>query len=176
MNAAGIKKTQTALSAALVAGFGLAGAAPALGQSVSVLGDYRDWSAYTANDGTGVICFAVSAPKSTVPEPDDYGDAHIYVTNRVADGVRVEFNLIAGYKFAPDSTATANVSGNIYELYTQDDAAWLKDVSQATAFAGHLRAGSQVIIEGSDALGVKVVQTFSLSGATAAQRAIDSAC
>lgn len=150
--------------------------APAAAQSVSVLGDFRDWSAYTANDGAGVICFAVSKPKSTSPEPENYGETHIYVTNRVADGIRVEFNLISGYQFAPDSTATANISGNIYELYTQGDSAWLKDISQASNFAGSLRAGSQVIVEGNSDRGIKIVQTFSLSGATAAQRAIDAAC
>lgn len=151
-------------------------AAPAFAQTVQVLGDFRDWSAYSANDGSGPVCFAASKPKSTDPEPDGYGQAYIYVTNRTAQGARHEFNLIAGYKFAPDSTAIATIGSNTFELYTQADGAWLKDIGQAENFAGSIRAGSSLVIEGSTDAGIRVVQTFSLSGATAAQRAIDNAC
>lgn len=148
----------------------------AMAQSVQVLGDYRDWSSYTANDGGGVICFATTSPQSTQPIPDDYGDAHIYVTHRLNEGVRAEFNVIAGYEFATDSIAQARVGGRSFELYTQGDAAWLADPSISQDFAGYIRAGSALEIEGTTVDGIKVVQSYSLSGATAAQRAVDGAC
>ena len=39
-----------------------------------------------------------------------------------------------------------------------------------------MRAGSTLVIEGTNVGGVKVAETFSLSGATAASRAIESGC
>ncbi len=158
----------------ILLGFGGVGAA--LGQSVQVLGDYRDWSAFTANDGSGPICFAMSKPKEISPTPDGYTQAYIYLTHRVSEGTRAEFNMIAGFEFAPDSIAVAKVGSNVFNLFTSADAAWLEDPSIAASFARSLRAGSTLIIEGTSALGVKVVQTYSLSGATAASRAIDRAC
>jgi hypothetical protein len=39
-----------------------------------------------------------------------------------------------------------------------------------------MRAGTTLVIEGTNVGGVKVAETFSLSGATAASRAIDGGC
>ncbi|MCF6302755.1 MAG: invasion associated locus B family protein [Devosiaceae bacterium] len=155
---------------------GFIGAGASYAQSVQVLGDFRDWSAFTANDGSGPICFAMSKPREVTPTPDGYTQAYIYLTHRVSEGGRSEFNLIAGFEFAADSTALAKVGSNVFDLFTNGDAAWLEDPSIGSAFARSLRAGSTLIIEGTSALGVKVVQTYSLSGATAASRAIDRAC
>lgn len=150
--------------------------APVLAQTVQVLGDYRQWSAYTASESTGRICFSASQPTGTEPEPEGYSDAYLYLTTRVAEGIRNEFNLIAGYEFAPDSTATVSVGSQTYNLFTQADAAWLQDVSQAENLAGNMRAGTTLVIEGTTAQGIRIVQTFSLSGVTAASRAVDQAC
>ena len=147
-----------------------------MAQSVQVLGDFRDWSAFSANDGGGVICFATSLPKSVEPTPEGYEEARIYVTIRMAQGINNEFNLIAGYEFAPDSVATAAIGSNVYNLFTQLDSAWLEDENQTDTFAANLRSGSTLRIEGTSSLGVRIVQTFSLSGATAASRSIHSAC
>ena len=155
---------------------GVFGVTSTLAQSVQVLGDYRDWSAFTANDGTGPICFAMSKPKTVEPIPDGYTQAYVYITHRISEGLRGEFNLIAGYEFAPDSVGVAKVGSNVFDLFINGDAAWLADPSEGENFARRLRAGSSLIIEGTSALGLKIVQTYSLSGATAASRAIDGAC
>jgi len=152
------------------------GVAGASAQSVRVLGEFRDWSAFTANDGGGPICFVMSKPKEIEPEPEGYSEAYIYLTHRPSQGLRNEFNMISGYEFAPDSVASATVGGNVYELFTSADAAWLQDSEQGEAFARDLRAGSSLVIEGSSVSGVSVLQTFSLMGATASSRAINAAC
>lgn len=154
----------------------LSGSFSANAQSVQVLGEFKDWSAFTANDGGGPICFVMSSPTETEPTPDGYGEAYVYLTHRPSQDLRNEFNLIAGYEFAPESVATAEVGGNTYELFTSADAAWLQDLEQSDALARDLRAGSFLTIEGSSAAGVSIVQTFSLAGATASSRAINSAC
>ncbi len=169
------RKTVLRAGIAGVAVLCLAGVS-ALAQSVQVLGDYRDWSAFTANDGSGPICFAMSKPKQVEPIPDGYTQGYIYLTNRTSEGLRSEFNFIAGFEFATDSEAVARVGSRVFDLFVSGDAAWLMDVEQAEAFAAALRAGSTLVIEGTSALGVKITQTYSLSGATAASRAINSAC
>ena len=95
----------TALASVLV----LASILPAQAQSARVLGDFRDWSAYAADDGGGTICFAMTKPKSTDPVPADYGEAYLYVTDRPGEDVVNEFNLVAGYTFQTGSVASVSV-------------------------------------------------------------------
>ncbi len=161
-----------ALAAIAALAFPVLGA-PAFAQSVKLLGEYRDWTAYSATESTGPVCFALSKPTEVTPSPDDFTEAWLYLTNRPGEGVRNELNLVAGFTFAPDTPATASVSGQTFELFTDKDAAWLLDPSQADNLAGALRAGSSVVIEGTSDKGIRITETFSLSGATAASRAIE---
>jgi len=164
----------SALSVALLATF--AGLGPVLAQSARVLGDFRDWSSYAADDGSGTVCFAMTRPKSTEPTPDGYGEAYLYVTNRPGEDVVNEFNLVSGYTFQTGSMAVASVGGQDFALFTQNDAAWLDDSAQAANLAAAIRAGSTVTVTGTASNGTEIVQSFSLSGATAAQQAIGAEC
>lgn len=147
-------------------------ATPVAAQSVQALGEFRDWAAYSAAEGTGQVCFAMSKPTDVSPPVDGYTQAYLYLTNRPGEGVSNEINLVAGFDFAPDQPATLTVGGKTFDLFTQKDAAWLLDASQNDNLAGALRAGSTVVIEGTTDKGILVTETFSLSGATAASRAI----
>lgn len=159
------------LATAIAVSACLAGSAAA--QSVRLIGDYRDWSAYSASEGAGALCFALSKPKEVAPTPDGFTAAFLYLTNRPAEGIRNEFNLVSGFSFAPDQPATVTVSGQAFELFTENDAAWLLDPAQNDNLASAIRAGSTLVIDGTSQAGIKVQQVFSLSGATAASRAIE---
>lgn len=162
------------LTLSLLFGLALTGAASA--QSVQLIGTFKDWSAYSASEGAGSVCFAMSKPASVDPSPDGYTQAYLYLTHRPAENVSNELNLVAGFDFAPDQPATLTVGGKSFDLFTQKDAAWLLDATQNDNLAGALRSGSSVVIEGTSDKGILVSETFSLSGATAASRAIDSGC
>lgn len=160
---------------AVLATLGLATGASA--QSVQVIGTFKDWAAYSASSGgAGAVCFAMSKPVSVDPSPDGYTQAYLYLTHRPSENVSNELNLVAGFEFAPDQPATLSVGGKSYDLFTQKDAAWLLDASQADSLAGAMRAGSSLAIQGTSTKGILVNETFSLAGATAASKAIDSGC
>jgi hypothetical protein len=161
---------------ALIVGVLAAYPSLAVAQSVRLLGDFRDWSAYATSDSAGKLCFVLSKPTATEPQPDGYGQAYLYLTHRPGEQVRSELNIIAGYSFSPDSEAILQVGGESYTLFTSDDAAWLLDPAVAEDVAGSMRAGSSMVVEGTNERGIKIRQTFSLSGITAASRAIDAEC
>jgi hypothetical protein len=161
-----------ALSAALLA----SAASGALAQSVTSMGDFKDWSAYSASEGAGAVCFALSKPASVDPSPDGYTQAYLYLTHRPAENVSNELNLVAGFEFAPDQPATLTVGGKTFDLFTQKDAAWLLDATKNNDLAGAMRAGQSVVVQGTTDKGILVEETFSLSGATAASKAIDAGC
>lgn len=160
----------------LAMGIAALGCAPALAQSVRVIGDFNAWSAYAASEGAGALCFAVTNPTQVAPTPDGFTEAYLYLTSRPAEGISNEFNLVAGFDFAPDSPATVTVGGQSFALFTQGDAAWLQDAAQSENLAAAIRAGSTLTVEGTSAMGIRVTVTFSLAGATAASRALDSSC
>ena len=163
-----------ALSLALAFGLCLAGSASA--QSVQLIGNFKDWTAYSASEGAGAMCFAMSKPSDVTPSPDGYTQAFLYLTHRPSENVANEINLVAGFEFAPDQPATLQVGGKSFDLFTQKDAAWLLDATQNDSLAGAMRAGQTVVIQGTTDKGILVNETFSLSGATAASKAIDSGC
>jgi len=150
--------------------------APASAQSVKLIGEFRSWSAYSATEQSGAVCFALTRPTEVTPQPDNFTEAYLYLTHRPALGVRNELNLVAGFTFAADTPASVSVGGQTFDLFTSKDAAWLKNPSQNDDLAGALRAGSAVVIEGTTDGGIKVSETFSLSGATAASKAIENDC
>jgi hypothetical protein len=154
----------------------LLGVTPAFAQSVQQIGTFKDWSAYSASEGAGSICFALSKPNDVSPRPDGYTQAYLYLTHRPADNISNELNLVAGFDFAPDQPASLSVGGKSFDLFTQKDAAWLLDPKQNDNLAGAIRAGTNLSIQGTTDKGILVTETFSLSGATAASHAIDSSC
>lgn len=166
--------SKSAMALALVASLTLTAAASA--QQVKLLGEHRAWSSYSANDTTGPVCFAMTKPESVTPTPDGYSQAYIYITKRPSENIAAEFNLVAGFAFQPDSKATISVGGQVFNLFTQNDAAWLDDAGQAATLASAIRAGSSMTVEGTTAAGIKVTQSYSLSGATAAQQSMGSGC
>jgi len=166
--------SKSAAALALVAS--LMFTATASAQQVRLLGEHRAWSSYAANDATGPVCFAMTKPESVAPTPDGYSQAYLYLTNRPAENVETEFSLVAGFAFQPDSMAIVNVGGQVFNLFTQNDGAWLDDAGQTAALASAIRAGSSMTVEGTTAAGIKVTQSYSLSGATAAQQSIGSGC
>ena len=161
-----------ALSAALL----VSASGGTFAQSVTSIGDFKDWSAYSASEGAGAVCFAMSKPSSVDPSPDGYSQAYLYLTHRPAENVSNELNLVAGFEFAPDQPATLTVGGKSFDLFTQKDAAWLLDATKNDDLAGAMRAGSSVVVQGTTDKGILVEETFSLSGATAASKAISASC
>lgn len=145
-------------------------------QSVRLLGDYKDWSAYATSQGANKLCFTLSKPKDISPKPDDYTQAYLYITHRPNDNIRNEINIVAGFEFAKNSNATIKIGGQLYELFISGDSAWLDDTSKTDELVGQMRAGSTLSISGLTASGVKVTQVYSLSGVTAASRAINREC
>jgi len=164
------------LPAFCVAGLLAAGTAPAAAQAVKLIGEFRNWATYSATESTGPVCFAMTKSSEIDPVPDGFTEAYLYLTHRPTESVRNELNIVAGYVFAPDTQATANVGGQSFALFTEKDAAWLAEPAQNENLAGAIRAGSSLVLEGTSEKGIKVTTTFSLSGATAASRAVEGNC
>jgi len=158
--------------------FGLLALLPQTGvaQSVQSLGEYKAWSAYSTTRSATPICFIHSKPIAVEPELEGMGQPYFYVTHRPSEGRAHEMNLVAGFEFGTDSLADVRIGSHEYSMFTQGDAAWLEDPNQSSEMASAMRRGTTMEFEGVNKQGARVTLTFSLSGATASMRKIDSAC
>lgn len=164
------------LRIAVLLALALPWAGPASAQSVKQLGVFHDWSAYSAASGTGRICFVVARPNEVTPKPDGYTQGYLYLTDRPDEQISNELNLIAGIALSADQPATLTVDGKAFPLFARGDSVWLKDPTQNGNLAGAIRAGSSLAIDLVSDKGAKFQETFSLSGATAASKAMSDAC
>ena len=87
-----------------------------------------------------------------------------------------EASFEAGYAFKKDSEATVTIDGKIFELFTDGDTAWNRDVKDDAKMVRAMRVGKQLVIRGISSRGTKTKDTYSLFGFTAAHNAINRAC
>ena len=157
---------------ALVPGHG----SPALAQDVSFIETHRDWHAFQYTEGGDPVCYIASKPTS---EEGDYtvrGDVYVLVTHRPAENSRNVVSFITGYTYQEDSEVDVTIGDNEFSLFTHEDTAWARDSSTDDALVDAMRAGVNMVVEGTSSRGTETTDTYSLMGFTAAMGEIDDAC
>lgn len=131
-----------------------------------------DWSVFAADKPKE--CWGVSSPKSSdttrggKPAKVSRGDILLFVTFRPGGGASGEISFTGGYTFAPKSTATLEVNGTKYELFGDGQWAWPRTPADDSGLLAALKKGAEATITAHSARGTQTVDTFSLSGFTAA--------
>ena len=170
--------------AALVAGsvcFALA-AAPAGAQEIKQLGTFKAWTAWTGADANGAMCYISAQPEDWSPKevngsPVRRSPIHFLVINRKGLGTKNEVQTQVGYPFHPtNATVTATVDGKTFPMVTEGEAAWLAVEADEANFVEALKAGTKLTVNGTSQKGNKMVDSYSLSGVTAALGEINKAC
>lgn len=154
-------------------------AAPAVAQeSTNVVATHGDWTVFAATSPKE--CWAVSPPKKSVNTKDGQpadvrrGDIRLYVAYR--PGAQGEVSFAGGYPFAPDSTVEVAIGGQNFSLFTEGENAWTGSAADDARLIAALRGGSEAVVSGRSARGTRTVDTFSLSGVTAATDKAKEAC
>ncbi|TKW66813.1 MAG: hypothetical protein DI616_10020 [Paracoccus denitrificans] len=164
-------------AAILAVAAGLTGAAQAQ-ESTNVVATEGDWTVFAGNDPKE--CWAVSPPKSTVNTKDGQpvevqrGDIRLYIAYR--PGAAGEVSFTGGYPFRPGSTVAVDIGGQKFDLFTSGENAWTGSSSEDAKLIAALRAGADATLTAVSSRGTQTVDTFSLSGITAATNAAKSNC
>jgi hypothetical protein len=158
-------------------------AAPGASASVSkteptLLGQYGDWGAYTASPAGSKICFALAKPKASKTEPPGRSrdQSYLFVSSRPADNVRNEVSVIIGYPFKSSSDAIAEIGGNKFGMYTQNDGAWIKNMTEEARLLDAMRKGSDLTVKGTSGRGTQSTDQYSLKGLAQALDRVDQEC
>jgi invasion protein IalB len=160
---------------AVAAGFLTAAQADAQ-ETAKVLGTFKDWEVQTFQQDGKKVCNMFTKPTKSEGDYTERGDVYMFVTNRPAENVLDEFSVQIGYTFKTGAPVYATVGGSKFEMFSQDDFAWLHNDKDQRALIRAMRAGAEIVVEGVSSRGTKTTDTFSLSGFTAAHNMLSSAC
>lgn len=139
-----------------------------------------DWAVFEGDDPKE--CWAVTAPKETVNTRDGRvvsvrrGDILLFVTYRPTQNISGEVSFTGGYPFADGSTATMNVGGTEFELFTEGEYAWPATPADDAKIVTALKRGADAVITARSSRGTQTKDTFSLLGATAMIEDAESRC
>lgn len=174
--------TRIGLALVLCGALGAAFAVPAAAQEIKQLGTFKAWTAWTGSDANGVMCYISAEPEEWSPKevkgaPVKRSPIHFLVINRKGLGTKNEVQTLVGYPFHPSkSNVTATVDGKTYPMVTEGEAAWLAVEADEPAFVEALKAGTKLVVKGTSQKGNNMIDTYNLSGVTAALGEIGKAC
>ncbi len=134
------------------------------------------WGAFSLKEGKGMACYMAGQPSSSKPGGVKRGPIWVLITHRPYKKIKGEIGVYVGYPIKPGSTATINVDGKTFKLYTVDDTAWVENPKTEAKLVKAMRAGKKMVIRGISKRGTKTTDRYSLKGFTRAHRAINRAC
>lgn len=164
---------RTLALSALIAGLA---ATPALAQSSTPLGQFKDWSAWSYAGSKGKVCYIFAEPQEKLPGSLDHGDISFFVRTSPGEDIAQEANFVVGYPFKDDSMVEVDIDGKAFQMFTQGDSAWLVNASEEDELLGAMKAGSSMTVTGTSRRGNRTTYKYSLSGVTAASGKIKSEC
>ncbi len=169
-----IKRTAISAMALCVAG-------AALAQSLTPIGAAVDWTVFQ-DPSNSKYCYIVSSPTNSKAMKDgaevsvNRGDIRLYIG--IKNGA-TEPSFLAGYPLANDKAVEAKIGGQVFNYFTNSSAnaeyAWPSPNSDAQLISS-MKKGSNVIVTGLSQRGTQTIDTFSLSGFTAAYNKAVETC
>ena len=144
----------------------------------SLLGQYGDWGAYAASPGGNRVCFALAKPKTSKTEPAGRSrdQSYVFISSRPAEKVKHEVSVIIGYPFKTSSDATAEIGSAKFAMYTQNDGAWIKNITEEARMVDAMRKGTDLTVKGTSGRGTQSTDQFSLKGLAQALDKIEQEC
>ena len=175
----------TALAAALVATADLAGTA-VTGSALAAsppksIGVFGDWSAWEIADGKNKICYIATKPKSSDDKGLKRSTVQIQVSSRTADKVKNEVGIYVGYAIKPNTKVTATIDAEAFELMPSSqkgyrETAWIHEAKREQQFVEAMMKGNALKVSATPEKGNATTDAYSLSGVTAALKAIADRC
>ena len=138
-------------------------ATPALGQEVTLLEKFKDWSAYAAS-GSPKVCFAVAKPTKSNPKKIKRGPIFFYISQWPADKVANEISVKMGYPFGEGAKTTVTVGSAKFDMFTKDEGAFVEKPDMETKLIEAMKSGSTMKIEGKSVRGTATSDVYSLNG------------
>lgn len=141
------------------------------------IGSFEDWLAYSYDAADSRVCYVSSTPKASEPKSAKRDPAFFLVTHMPGrkPPVRGEVSTIIGYPFKEGHPVKLTIDDQDFEMFSKGDTAWV-DTGSDKKIVAAMKAGKSLRVQGTSWRGTETVDSYSLSGISAALAAIDEAC
>ena len=138
----------------------------------------KDWGAYRYDDSAGRICFVSSVPTESKGkyDPKNRGETRVFVSHGPDKSERNVVQVVAGYRYKPQSDVTLTIDGKTFTLFTIEDRAYASSEEDDLRLITAMKRGSKMTIVGTSSRGTKTTDKYSLSGFTKTKSVIDKTC
>lgn len=152
----------------------VAGAAPALAQSATKIGQHNAWGTYSYQSGNGKVCYVLTVPTDKQPSSLDHGDIYFFVSQKPGQNVSYEPQFIASYDFQSNSKVQVTIGDKNYSMFTRGKSAWMENAAEEPQLIASMRSGADMRVQATSGRGNPTSYTFSLRGITAALNSIQN--
>ncbi len=144
------------------------------------IGTFKAWGAYVATNANGKNCFAAAEPQnSKYSQPIlGRGGTFFMITTVPSKGIKNQVSTIIGFPFKVGSNVSADVDGTTYKMFFNDakgETAWSVPDTEPM-FVAAMKKGLKMSVSSTSRRGTAVTDRYSLSGVTAALKAITKEC
>ena len=138
----------------------------------------KNWGAYRYDNDGSRICFVSSVPTNSKGkyDPKNRGDIRVFVSHGPGKAERDVVQVIAGYRYKPQSDVSLTIDGKSFKLFTIEDRAYSESEEDDLRIIKLMKRGSRMTIVGISSRGTKTTDTYSLSGFTKTKAVIDKTC
>lgn len=150
--------------------------APARAADPELIGSYTDWNAFAYDEKSGKVCYMASSPQKAEGKYSKRGDIYLLIAHRKAEKSIGVVSVIAGYVYKNESSVTLKIGGTAFELFTDGNKAWARDDKGNKDMVRAMKRGRKMVVKGKSSRGTATTDTYSLTGFSAAYKAIGEAC
>jgi len=140
------------------------------------LGTFKMWSTMSFDEDDKIVCMMWSQPEDSEGDYKKRGEIFVFVTHRPGDREMNKVSFETGYTFKKSTEVRVTIDGQAYTLYTEGSTAWSFSGKDDARMVKAMRAGVNMVMEGTSSRGTQTRDTYSLSGFTAAHNSINKAC
>lgn len=141
-----------------------------------VIGTWGNWTSYTATENDQPICYMATRLTPLPIKGLRRGEIFVTITHRPTENVIDEVSYTAGARLKPSSDVTVTIDGRKFTMFTRGEAAWSRDSAADRTLTAAIRSGKIMKIDGIAQKAQKLSDEISLTGSTAAYRAMSKAC
>lgn len=137
-------------------------------------GFFGEWRVYTAKEGTGTVCFMVSAPQHTTVERSNN---FLSITHRPNENSFDTIAVMFGTDFHKKSRPTIEIDNHKpIEIKAVDDTAYVKTAKEEKHLIQEMIKGNVARTKGKSKKGTLLRETYSLKGFAKAYDLINQKC
>jgi len=158
-----------------VIGLALAGVAtwatPSMAQDV--LATHGDWTVYSYVESGNKVCYVGSRPAKEEGTFKKRSDAFVLVTLRASGE---EVSITSGYPYKDKAVVDVDIGASSFTLFTREAWAWAQNEAGDRELIAAMVRGNNMVVNGQSQIGTTSKDTYSLSGFSAARKAMTEAC